>query len=324
MQSIRLLTILAALVLTASIPVYGATGVAERAPVPSQGCGEASEGTQGGSLEVAGETRSWRTYVPSTYAGTMPMPLVLWLHGQGMEAASVEDWTDLVPFADEQGFVVVAPEGHAPDSGWMWEPSVADIPLTTDDRDIAFIDALLDSVGEELCLDLARVYATGFSMGGHGVMALACALDDRIAAVAPAAMFSDLGEGCQPERSVPVLALSQTADEYVFWDGGLGDFLSDRLPWGSTKGEEPFFQRDAWSLSELERAEAMALRNGCDPGPESEAIAEGVTRMSWRCPADGAVELIVVDGGEHGWLIESAPASMSDLTWAFFRRFAMS
>lgn len=68
----------------------------------------------------------------------------------------------------------------------------------------------------------------------------------------------------------------------------------------------------------------MALRNGCDPGPEREAIAEGVTRMSWRCPADGAVELIVVDGGEHGWLIESAPASMSELLWAFFSRFAMS
>lgn len=122
------------------------------------------------------------------------MPLVLWLHGQGMSAASVEDWTDLVPFAEEHDFVVVAPEGHDPDSGWMWEPGVADIPLTTDHRDIAFIDALLDSLGEELCLDLARVYATGFSMGGHGVMALACALGHRFAAVAPAAMFFDLGE----------------------------------------------------------------------------------------------------------------------------------
>jgi polyhydroxybutyrate depolymerase len=240
-----------------------------------------------------------------------------------MEAASVEDWTDLVPFADEHGFVVVAPEGHAPDAGWMWEPSVADIPLTSDDRDIAFIDALLDSLGDGLCLDLARVYATGFSVGGHGVMALACALDDRIAAAAPAAMFSDLGDGCRPQRPVPVLALSQTGDEYVYWDGGLGDFLSDRLPWGTTKGDEPFFQRAAWSMSELERAEAMALRNGCDPGSSSEAIAEGVTRMLWSCPDDSPVELLVVDGGEHSWLIESAPASMTELMWVFFRRFAL-
>ena len=324
MRSIRLLTTLAVLVLTTSVPASGAAEVTARAPVLSEGCAGAHDAATGGSLEVAGEAREWRTYLPSTYDGTTPMPLVLWLHGQGMEAASVEDWTDLVPFADEQGFLVVAPEGHAPDSGWMWEPGVADIPLTTDDRDIAFIDALLDALGENLCLDLARVYATGFSMGGHGVMALACALDERIAAVAPAAMFSDLGDGCQPQRPVPVLALSQTADEYVFWDGGLGDFLSDELPWGTTKGEEPFFQRAAWSLSELERAAAMALRNGCDPGPASEALGEGVTRLSWPCPAGGSVELVVVDGGEHGWLIDSAPASMSELMWAFFRRFAIS
>lgn len=120
MRSIRLLTTLAALVLTGSMTASGATEGADRAPVPSQGCGEVSDTTQSGSLEVAGETRSWRTYVPSTYDGTAPLPLVLWLHGQGMSAASVEDWTDLVPFADEQDFVVVAPEGHAPDSGWMW------------------------------------------------------------------------------------------------------------------------------------------------------------------------------------------------------------
>ena len=88
-------------------------------------------------------------------------------------------------------------------------------------------------------------------------------------------------------------------------------------------GEEPFFQRAAWSLSELERAEAMALRNGCDPGPESAALGETVTRMVWRCPAEGSVELVVVDGGEHGWLIDSDPASMSELMWTFFSRFAL-
>jgi polyhydroxybutyrate depolymerase len=323
MRSVRLLTTLVALVLTISPPASGATQVAERAPVPSEGCGDASDAIRSDGLEVAAETRRWRSFVPTTYDGAAPLPLVLWLHGQGMSAASVEEWADLVPFAEEHDFVVIAPEGHAPDSGWMWEPDVSDIPLTTDNRDIAFIDALLDSLSEELCLDLARVYATGFSMGGHGVMALACALDDRIAAVAPAAMFSDLGAACAPERLVPVLAIAQTADDVVFWDGGLGDFLADRLPWGTTKGDEPFFQRPAWSLSELERAEAMALRNGCDPGPESEALAEAVTRMIWRCPADSPVELIVVEGGDHSWMIDTAPVSASDLMWAFFERFAL-
>jgi polyhydroxybutyrate depolymerase len=302
----------------------GAAAAGEQPPQPSFGCGTGSTVVEPNDrLDVSGESRSWRTITPPAYDAATPLPLVLWLHGQGMDAGSVAEWTDLAQAGADDDFVVVAPQGHRPDSGWMWEPGNADIPLSYENRDVAFIAALIDQLAADLCIDLARVYATGFSMGGHGVMALACALDDRIAAVAPTAMFSDLGAACAPKRPVPVLAIAQTADDVVFWDGGLGDFLADRLPWGTTKGDEPFFQRTDWSLSELERAEAMALRNGCDPGPESEAIAEDVIRMSWRCSAASPVELIVVEGGDHSWMIDTAPVSASDLMWAFFERFAL-
>lgn len=321
-RAIHLLVVLLPMMLLLALP---ASAAVDGAPVASSGCGDASAAAPQarGSLEIAGEERRWRTTVPSKYDGSTPMPLVLWLHGQGMDAASVDDWTDLASAAERFGFVSVAPQGHAPDAGWMWEPATADVPLSVRNRDIAFIDALIDRLAVETCIDLSRVYATGFSIGGHGVMALACALGGRIAAVAPAAMYSDLGTACVSERPVPVLAIDQTADEYVLWDGGLGDFLSDRLPWGTTKGEEPFFTRPDWSRSAIDRVESVAVRNGCQPGPAAEPVAEAVDRLVWTCPDQADVELIVVDGGEHAWLIESAPASTSDLMWSFFERFAL-
>ncbi len=73
------------------------------------------------------------------------------------------------------------------------------IDLTAANPDIAFVDALIDEIGAELCIDLARVYAAGWSSGGQASSALACSLDERIAAVAPVAGAGliDLGAACE-------------------------------------------------------------------------------------------------------------------------------
>jgi hypothetical protein len=51
--------------------------------------------------------------------------------------------------------------------------------------DVAFVDALLDTLSETYCLDLDRLYATGFSNGGMFAWQAATSLAHRFAAVAP-------------------------------------------------------------------------------------------------------------------------------------------
>ena len=58
---------------------------------------------------------------------------------------------------------------------------------TTCVNDTAFATALLDTIESHLCIDLNRVYATGFSNGGLFTYQVAMSLSDRVAAVAAVA-----------------------------------------------------------------------------------------------------------------------------------------
>jgi polyhydroxybutyrate depolymerase len=318
---VLVISISSALMTTSAVSAQSSDG--SRPPMASEACGSASADPEvSPSVEIDEGIRSLRTHIPSAHDGATPLPLIIWLHGQGMSASDMDDVTNLSDFGERHGIVVTAPQGHDPDSGWMWEPGTAEFEPGVENRDVAFIGALLDQLGSELCLDLARVYATGYSIGGHGASVLACRLSDRIAAVAAAPMFADLGDSCAASRAVPMLAFHQTGDEYVLFEGELGDFLGDTLPWGTTKGEEPFFQRADWSVSTVDRAESIALRDGCQAGATSTPIAEGVVRLSWACPEGADVGLVVVEGGGHDWMIEGGPDT-NELMWAFLSRFAL-
>jgi poly(3-hydroxybutyrate) depolymerase len=62
-----------------------------------------------------------------------------------------------------------------------------------------------------------------------------------------------------------------------------------------------------------DRVESIGLRNGCDPGPVSTAVADGVERFAWPCPPGAEVELVVTDGDGHTW-----PGSSAQQEWVSF------
>lgn len=112
-------------------------------------------------------------------------PLILFLHGSGelgdsaSELAKVAmygplkllaDKDPLGTLIDEQGAVVVAPQGLKADKWWRTEKLIA---------------TLDDVLKRHPDTDLARIYVTGLSMGGGGTWALATAIPERLAAVVP-------------------------------------------------------------------------------------------------------------------------------------------
>src|SRR5207248_243685 len=150
-----------------------------------------------------------------------PLPLVLALHGAGGNGRGMEQYTGLSAFADRYGFVAVYPSSVPK----FWNITAS--PNKPDD--VAFINQLLDVVESQVCIDPERVYATGVSNGGGMVALLACAMSDRLAAVAPVAGNYLPLPPCHPDRPVSVLEIHGTAVKsvpYRIVPGFMGQWLA--------------------------------------------------------------------------------------------------
>lgn len=305
----------------------GSTGAA----APSSGCQadatvEVGESTV--NLESGGLDRWFVQYVPAAHDGVEPLPLVLDLHGY-MEGASIHTvMSDMRALGEREGFVVVTPQGTGDIAYWN-AARAEDLP-----DDVEFIDATLDDVGQRLCIDENRVYVTGLSNGAMMSSLLMCDLSDRIAAAAPVAGVVAIPE-CEPERPVPMVAFHGTEDEFVTFDGSLGEGAMS-LP----------VNEDTERLTALaeaikpipESVATIAERNGCGTDFEETQVSEHVRLRSYPgCPEGGEVLLYVVDGGGHSWpgsevngLIESitGPTTFeidaNEVMWEFFEAHPLS
>lgn len=264
-------------------------------------------------------TRSFILHVPPSYSGDSPTPVVLNLHGLGGGAAQHANYSELPAKADEEGFILVSPQGVStdflPSRHWNF---LRFIPGDPDD--VLFIADLLDEIGEQLCIDDSRVFAAGISNGAMMAVRLACDLSDRIAAIAPVAGVYyppwspdlDAEADCVSVRPVPVVAFHGTADTVVPFRGG---------PVG-LQGF-PFTLRDI----EQDVMPAWAEQNGCESEPSLRPVTENVSLLRYEdCDADAAVELYIVDGGRHVWPGAQSrdEISANDLMWEFFQEHSLA
>lgn len=155
------------------------------------------------SLDVDGATRTFILDVPETIQPKKPVPLLLDFHGFGHSAAGVWRVSGFRELGVRERFITVYPQGlpvqllGREDAGW-------EIFRLDGNRELAFVTKLLDEIERQYCIDLRRVYATGFSNGAFLSHLLACALADRIAAVAPVS-GGPLDLTCTPSRPVSVI-----------------------------------------------------------------------------------------------------------------------
>ena len=260
-------------------------------------------------MEVGDLTRSWSTHVPPAHDGQTPLPLVIQLHGNGSDATFMEGYTGLDALGDEQGFVTVTPEGRGQVQRWIYEFDERGWDVAATNPDVLFVGALIDRFGEQLCLDLARIYVTGISNGGQAATALACVLDERIAAIAPVAGVVDSGSICNTVRPVPMLAFYGREDPIALFEGGLAPFVAESpTEVGTSLGDLPMAV--AFEGRVTNRVAGIAERYGCGPDPTTDLVAEHVERTSYACPADADVALIVATDGGHAWPGAPLPPEM--------------
>ncbi len=307
--------------------------MAEAEPVASEGCGTST--VKEVSLEKRTLPESDRWYLlttPPEHDGKTPLPLVVDYHGLAEGAEIHATFSSFGPYAAENGFIVVGPHGTGEPVGW----NVGIDPDTN--PDLVFTEDLLDQLGADLCIDTSRVYATGLSNGAWMSSAVACAMADRFAAVAPVAGIMR-PDACDPARPVPVLAMHGTADPILLFNGGVGDRLANSLeaPAGATTEPEAAIpEADLEGPGYPANAVAWAEGNGCTGDPVDTELTPTVTQRTWDCPASAPVEFLVIEGGGHSWpgsefgkAAESivGPTDMSldatDAIWKFFQRFAL-
>lgn len=274
-------------------------------PARPAAAGEASY-----TLKSGEQTRRYLLYIPESYDGTTAMPLVFSFHGFASWPAQQRDMSSWNRLADEHGLIAVYPQGTGLPLRWtIGGPFVAeDAP-----DDPAFIAQLLDTLMAELCLDAARVYATGLSNGGGMSHLLACTLADRIAAIGTVAgAYIDPDNGCQPARPVPVITFHGDLDPIVPYNGGdSGPFAFPAV-------------RD-W-------AQAWGERNACALITQTDAVPPDVlSTVSYEdCAGDASVIFITIHGGGHTWPgsplilpeaivgLTSDAVDASEAMWAFF------
>ena len=138
------------------------------------------------SITVDGVARRYLITIPEPrWRRTEPVPVVFDFHGL-MEGADIHStMTGYSEVAQQEGFVVVFPEGTGQPLRW----DISGDPSTN--ADLAYFDALLEEVGNTECIDTSRVYATGLSNGAMFTSFLICERSEVLAAAAPVAGVTD-------------------------------------------------------------------------------------------------------------------------------------
>ena len=274
------------------------------------------------SLTLDGVQHDYVIHVPPNRGSAAA--LVLQLHGGGSTAAAMNAVSGLSALADREGFVVVSPEG------WMasgvgpavWNAGACCGPVERAPDHVAALEAIIDAtVGEDSCIDPGQIFATGHSNGGMMTYRLACALSDKLAAVAVsggALMNMDLSRNppaeifqCSLNRPVSLLHVH-----------GLEDLCAPYLG-GPTGG--------GILMPAVETVVAdWRQRIGC--GVPIESVDGPVRRHVAECLDGSSVELVTVAGLGHAWAgspiygnpqrcggTTTMAISTSEELWRFFR-----
>jgi polyhydroxybutyrate depolymerase len=250
-------------------------------------CGINDGQTIYGTIEHDGLLREYILYIPDSYTGTEPVPLVFNFHGYTSSAESQMVYADFRPIADAEGFLVVHPQGTEDNLGNPYWNVGAFFHPGGDADDLGFTDALIDHLAFNYSINQNRIYATGMSNGGFFSFHLAGLLSNRFAAVAPVAgtMTTYTLENYDPQHPTAILQIHGTADYVVSYDG------------------------TTWSLSVDEALDYWIDFNNCNTEPIITQLPDidpddgsTVTHFAYEDGDNGVkVEHFRVNGGGHDW-----------------------
>jgi polyhydroxybutyrate depolymerase len=241
------------------------------------------------ALNHDGIDRPYLLQVPTVAAE--PMPLLLELHGRGIDPERFDQLTGFGALADEAGFALTLPSAI----GEIWNDGRDAAPEGRRPDDVGYLAGVIDDATARAPIDRRRVYVVGMSNGAAMAGRLACELADRIAGIAQVAGTAGAGivAGCRPARPVPILSVHGTADDVAPYEGGVRRGLRSRVMIRHAAGRS--IGVDGW-------ARFWVAANGALDGPEVKALPPDTTIRAWHGPTPASdVVFYRVAGAGHTW-----------------------
>jgi len=233
------------------------------------------------------------------------MPLLVELHGRGIDAERFDRMTGFGELAVEAGFALALPNAL----GEIWNDGRNAGPPGPKPDDVGYLTAVIDDALGRGAIDPRRIYVAGMSNGAVMAGRLACELADRLAAIAQVAGTAavSLDTRTRPARPVPVLSIHGSADRVAPYEGGIRRGLLSRAM--IRHAAEASVGVDDWARFWVEA-------NGAAEGPAVTALPPDVTIRTWHGPTPSSdLSFYRVDGGGHTW-----PGSRFELPAFLFGR----
>ena len=232
------------------------------------------------NITVDNIQRNYIVYAPKNL-GT-GRPLLISCHGMNQDAGYQKDMLKIEAIADTAKFVTVFPNGI--DRGW-------DIG---GDRDLRFMQALIDEMVAKYDIDRNRVYISGFSMGGMFTYHAMNRMADTFAAFAPISGYPMGGGNYTSSRPVPIIHTHGTTDDVVNFGGVSGTMAG-------------------W-----------VNRNGC---PTKATVvkpyrANHITKHTWG-PGENGVEVVLLELANKGHWISNDIVFTGEEIWNFCKRYSL-
>jgi polyhydroxybutyrate depolymerase len=278
-------------------------------------------------FEYNGQSRSYILHLPPSYNGGDEMPLVVVLHGGGGNAKNIEEVTSFSTKADEEGFIVVYPDGSGKLERHLltWNGGFCcGYALENNIDDVGFIRALIEYLIENYAINQKMIYATGMSNGAIMSYRLGAELSDIFAAIAPVAgaIGGQANETAkiwripEPEVPISVIIFHGTNDTRVPYDGG-------RPTANDTKGAYSY-------MSVNESVSFFVEHNQCNAFPERNISESGniIKDIYTGGLKNTEIVLYTIVNGTHSWPggkkgsrngdVPTTEISATDLIWKFF------
>lgn len=253
--------------------------------------GRPDAGTNDGGIDPLIRARPYELTVPPAADGGTALPLVVLLHGYGVDAAWQDLYFGFSPLARQRGFLLALPNGTTnAQLQRFWNATNACCGFGATVDDVTYLTAVIDDVARRYPVDPKKVFIVGHSNGGFMANRMACDRASKIAAFASVsgAQWKDESR-CTPSEPVSALQLHGTFDTVVLYGGGYNFGI-----------EYP---------GAVETIATWATLNGCQATTQAltpdvdlviDALGAETTRTRHNgCPATGTAELWAMSGAPH-------------------------
>jgi polyhydroxybutyrate depolymerase len=227
------------------------------------------------SIQHGGLARTYRVHVPARYDPAEPAPLLVALHGGGMDRQRDDGFDGLARESEFHGFIAVYPDGWtAPGKGKRATWNAGNCCGDARDQkvnDVGFVQQVVTNVFRQVSIDRERIYAAGVSDGGMMAYRLACDLPHLFRGVASVG-GADVSGTCAGDKPVSVLHFHAKNDP--------------RVPFASARAT----------------AVKWAQLNDCSAKPRKVLEKDGAYCEAYSyCRRQTEVQMCVTDTGGHSW-----------------------